>query len=361
MGLISKEVEVNLNSMNIKYYEDLGYEIPRYKDKWGKLVVKRGTKIVVKVKDLQKGSNIKVKVKCDCCGKEYEMIYQIYLKYVHEGNISYCQQCHSKTFMSGENNPNYKPNKTQEEREQDRSYPKYTRFVKKVLARDNYTCQCCGNKLNHDGVVHHLDGYNWCVEKRTDETNGITLCKACHKNFHSIYGKGNNTKEQFEEWFGNAIELAKYEGELPTTKKIYCIEENKIYDNALELAKEWNVNFANVYSVCNHKKHKNGSYFKSLKDKHLLWLDEYEKCSEEDLKRYLEWCKPNNNKNKTIYCITTGEKFNSIKEANEYYNASNISACCKGKYKSSGKLPDGTPLQWKYYEDPTLKESEQAS
>ena len=30
MGLLSTEVEVRLTGSNIKYYEDLGYEIPRY-------------------------------------------------------------------------------------------------------------------------------------------------------------------------------------------------------------------------------------------------------------------------------------------------------------------------------------------
>jgi hypothetical protein len=28
----------------------------------------------------------------------------------------------------------------------------------------------------------------------------MTLCKECHKEFHQIYGKGDNTKKQFEEW-----------------------------------------------------------------------------------------------------------------------------------------------------------------
>ena len=30
MGLITKEVEVKLGGKNIKYYENLGYQIPRY-------------------------------------------------------------------------------------------------------------------------------------------------------------------------------------------------------------------------------------------------------------------------------------------------------------------------------------------
>ena len=153
---------------------------------------------------------------------------------------------------------------------------------------------------------------------RTDESNGITLCKNCHKNFHSIYGFGNNTKEQFEEWIGNAIgELEKYNGELPTARKIYCVEENKIYDNALELAKEWNVHFATVYKVCDHKsQQRKGSYYKSVKNKHLLWLDEYEKCSEEDLKRYLEWCKHKTNSDKISGLNNYGSKIIYVYSSN---------------------------------------------
>ena len=51
-----------------------------------------------------------------------------------------------------------------------------------------------------------------------------------------------------------------------------------------------------------------------------------------------------------VKCITTGEVFNSITEASEYYNATRnrISLCCKGKAKTTGKLPDGTKLQWEY-------------
>ena len=53
MGLLSTEVEVRLTGSNIKYYEDLGYEIPRYFNKNNnKYMVKRGTTILVKIKDL---------------------------------------------------------------------------------------------------------------------------------------------------------------------------------------------------------------------------------------------------------------------------------------------------------------------
>ena len=51
-----------------------------------------------------------------------------------------------------------------------------------------------------------------------------------------------------------------------------------------------------------------------------------------------------------VICITTGETFNYIVEAEEKYNIGigNISKCCKGKLKSAGKLPTGERLVWRY-------------
>lgn len=109
-----------------------------------------------------------------------------------------CPKC---VTFKGENNPRWNPNITEEERENGRFIKGYNDFVKGVYKRDNYTCQCCG--VYGDGKnlnAHHLDGYNWCKDKRIDINNGITLCTNCHKTFHREYGKGHNTKEQYEEW-----------------------------------------------------------------------------------------------------------------------------------------------------------------
>ena len=55
---------------------------------------------------------------------------------------------------------------------------------------------------------------------------------------------------------------------------------------------------------------------------------------------------------RSVICITTGKKFNSLKDASDYYDVatSGISFCCKGKYKHAGEL-NGVRLQWKYLED----------
>lgn len=100
--LLTEEVEVALTS-NIKWYENKGYTIPRHKNKRGRLAVKEGAIIKVKVQDLPKGSIKEVKIKCDEENCSNPIIKSIrwcdYLKYVHitDGKY-YCQKCASKLF-----------------------------------------------------------------------------------------------------------------------------------------------------------------------------------------------------------------------------------------------------------------------
>ncbi|MEK4873124.1 HNH endonuclease [Niallia sp. FSL W8-1348] len=97
----------------------------------------------------------------------------------------------------GKENPNYNPDKTDEEREKERLVEGYGIWRTKVYERDNYTCRCCGYDKGSILTAHHLDSWDWCKEKRLDVNNGITLCKKCHKKFHDKYGYGHNTKQQF--------------------------------------------------------------------------------------------------------------------------------------------------------------------
>ena len=152
---------------------------------------------------------------CEDCGKQY---------FSGNKNSHICKDCNSKKLgklgakilgsidWSGENNPmfgvhrfgkdnpNYKEWLTEEDRINRRLIDGYTTFISECLKRDNYTCQRCGDSRGGNLQVHHKDGYNWCKEKRTDINNGITFCKDCHKEFHTIYGYGNNTQKQLEEF-----------------------------------------------------------------------------------------------------------------------------------------------------------------
>jgi len=401
MLILPQEVEVNISGANLKHFEDLGYEIPRYKNKKGKMVIPKGTKIIVNVLDLQKSSSTLVRLKCDNCGIEYNRKYYQYtvshensdsdisycdncfhmykskytyenmLKYFNDANLEplilkeefknsnmsikykckicgheskvslgnvllgrgckvckrkkladeqrydyeyvynyfkeqgcellskeyincisptleyichcgetnitsfasffnnnyHCRYCRGKiisekkTFsykyvknifkenncelledtytghsqllkykcecgnidykdfehfqrgqrcdecakkkkiekLSGENGSNWNPNLTDEERKIKRAYPEYREWVKSIFEKDDYTCQKCGvrgSKLN----AHHKDSYHWCKERRLDINNGVTLCEICHKEFHSIYGRHDNTEQQYNDW-----------------------------------------------------------------------------------------------------------------------------------------------------------------
>jgi len=101
--------------------------------------------------------------------------------------------------MRGENSPNWNCDITEEERQKGRFYLDYNKWRVSVYERDNYVCQKCnekGGKLN----AHHIEGYNSNRELRVAISNGVTLCKVCHQDFHHQYGKGNNTKYQFEDF-----------------------------------------------------------------------------------------------------------------------------------------------------------------
>ena len=343
MGLITEEVDIS-PCRQTKYYEELGYSIPRVlqkcKDK-KYYAVPRGTTIRVKISDLPKGSHANVICICDGCGKIIEMMYKQYTKCNHNGKI-YCLSCAAKEYRSGENHYQWKLNKSDEEREKGRDYHEYDEFIKRVLCRDNFTCQCCGVtncKLN----VHHLNGYDWYIEGRIDDTNGISLCENCHKNFHSIYGYGNNTKEQFEEWIGYLLDnFKKYDGVIPPLREVYCFETNQVYQNVFETAQEFNITDMSVRLCCNRK-------YRQCKGLHFLWNDEYIKLSKQEIDKY--WCWVNNdNHKKKVICINTQEVFDSISVASQKYHARHISSCLNGTRKTSGTY-NGERLRWEYYDN----------
>lgn len=150
-----------------------------------------------KVEVLEEYKGVKVKIKCRC-------LIHNEIFYATPNDLLQGQGCHKCKFehLNGETNPRYNPNLTDEEREHNRKTKQYQDFIKNTLEYFNYTCQIT-NKRGGDLVVHHLNGYNWYVEGRMDVNNVIVIAKELHDKFHYIYGYGNNTKEQWEEFINN--------------------------------------------------------------------------------------------------------------------------------------------------------------
>jgi hypothetical protein len=88
--------------------------------------------------------------------------------------------------VTGENHPNWKGGITPINHKI-RDSLKMREWIKKILERDNYTCQICGTRGCHLHI-HHIKSFSNFSELRFDINNGQTLCKECHYNVHTING-----------------------------------------------------------------------------------------------------------------------------------------------------------------------------
>ena len=158
--------------------------------------------------DLTYGSERKIYVNCNKCSIERILSFNDYkdlcrscsqLGHIvtEETRQKISKSRIGKYGLCKENNPNWNPNLTEEERINNRRYPEYLEWRMFVFTRDNFTCQICGDNKGGNLNAHHLDGHNNNPDKRILVENGITLCETCHKNFHHKYGRGSNTKSQF--------------------------------------------------------------------------------------------------------------------------------------------------------------------
>lgn len=91
-----------------------------------------------------------------------------------------CADLATAERQRGENNHNYNPNLTDEEREAKRNIPEFREWARKVKERDDFTCQACG-KRGGRLESHHINAFKEYELLRYELANGITLCETCHK------------------------------------------------------------------------------------------------------------------------------------------------------------------------------------
>ena len=145
-------------------------------------------------------SQTNIKIRHNKCGTEYSARPTVLIQ-GHGCPNRFC--CRTR----GENHYRWNPMLTDEERAMDYSRLSefgYYQWRQSVFKRDNRSCVLCGSKKSLN--AHHLYSWNKYIDLRFDINNGVTLCENCHKGFHKIYGNGDNTKEQFEEYknsYGN--------------------------------------------------------------------------------------------------------------------------------------------------------------
>lgn len=179
---------------------------------------------------------------------------------------------------------------------------------------------------------------------------------------------------------GRISSIIKYGKDNPSSRAVICLNTKEIFETERQACEKYNLNSSSLSETCNGKRH----YCGLFNEEKLAWmfLDEYTedkakerlilanhkvdvsgvnnpmygKCGDlhPSYGKVMECFKGGNNPSaKKIMCLTTNEVFDTATEAAKKYNTdiSHIIKCCRGKLKSSGRLEDGTKLQWKYYEE----------
>lgn len=149
-------------------------------------------------------------------------------------------------------------------------------------------------------------------------------------------------------------------------KKICCITFDKVFDSIIEAEDYYkNISKGAISTMIQGKQNR-----VIIDGINTVWryLEDYKNMSKDDIdlliykstdeyrsevlsKAHIGKFASNENPNsKRVICLTTGEIFDSGKEAIEKYNCSGLYLCLKGRIKSSGRHPmTGEKLEWDYY------------
>lgn len=150
-----------------------------------------------------KDANTKMEYICHCGSKGFVDLHNFQ-------RTVRCRKCYVETNR-GENHHSWVGDK-RTELARLRSSNAYIEWRNNVYARDNYTCQCCGNNKGGNLQAHHILNFASNEKLRFELNNGVTLCESCHNpsvqgSFHYVYGTRNNTREQLEEYIKNRKEM----------------------------------------------------------------------------------------------------------------------------------------------------------
>jgi len=220
--ILIQQIKVKISSNNAKYYENLGYKIPK-KFSYGKERYILGSEIEVLVRDLQQNSNILVPTKCDSCGKESERPYYSYIKF-----NGICVKCASSS-RSGSKSSNWKGGVAT-------SY--CVDCGKKVYGNNNgkktQRCSECHKK-------HDISTHKFCIDCGKPISSVSLRCQKC---FGQTKLGSNNpsfdhnmTNEEREERLRYSRKIVKWRTEVIKRDKCFCQKcknKGKIHNSFLE-------------------------------------------------------------------------------------------------------------------------------
>lgn len=177
---------------------------------------KFGSLLVLEYTHGKKNNKEKGTWTCQCdCGNLVYLERDCILK-----NKLGCRKCFGSK-VRGDKSGTWNPNLSEDDRRKRRASFELYFWRKNVYIRDNFTCRVTGVKQSGGLCAHHLESWHANKNLRFELTNGITILKSIHVDFHSKYGYKNNTKEQFDEFVKNLTEEEKQKLILKNNEKKY--------------------------------------------------------------------------------------------------------------------------------------------
>jgi hypothetical protein len=151
-------IEINISNRNIRYYKEIGYD------------VSINNIIKVHIKDVYKGSNVKVNVECDLCISQYRISLCHYMKNIKTGGYYTCIKCsHNKINKDNLLDIIKKSTKTKKE--------KYDKITERIEKDKFLFCKKCN-------IKQELENF-----KKNKNGRYIQCCKKCKSNDFKLYYK----------------------------------------------------------------------------------------------------------------------------------------------------------------------------
>jgi hypothetical protein len=149
------------------------------------------------IEDVGRSNYGKVVWKCQCeCGNTVDVVAGS----LQNGRTQSCGCLHKELLsetMLGENNPSWRGGITPLN-EAVRNCIHYKEWRTSIFQRDNFTCVHCNDSTGGNLIAHHIKFFSDIMKEHNittleeaiqcealwDVSNGITLCKKCHKKEH---------------------------------------------------------------------------------------------------------------------------------------------------------------------------------
>jgi hypothetical protein len=125
----------------------------------------------------------RVELTCKNCGKSFVVKKSRKEKQNPQFCSKDCYEKYGHEKMRGLSHWNWKGGVNRKNHR--RETKQYKEWRLSVYRRDHFKCQDCGKHCNQKNIVaHHLKGWSKYPKLRYEISNGITLCRKCHRLRH---------------------------------------------------------------------------------------------------------------------------------------------------------------------------------